>query len=340
MKRNIVFRSILLCSLIIIAVTFIKLPYYVTKPGMAAELEPIVEVENGYKNESGSFSLTTVQFGRANPITYMWAKFHDYYYLMPLEDFKRKDESDEDYFKRQLHLMETSQESAITTAYLKANKSVSYSFHGVYVEEIVKGMPAENKLKVGDRIYKVDQYLFQTAEEFIEYVGNKENGDKITISFERDGVKKQVEVPVAPFEEEPSKIGIGISLITDRELIVDPKIKLNTEEIGGPSAGLMMALEIYNQLNKEDISKGYKIAGTGTINPEGEVGPIGGISQKIVAADKAGMDIFFAPNEKGKNTSNYQEAIEVGKKIKTKMKIVPVDTFDDALDYLQKLKEK
>ncbi len=61
----------------------------------------------------------------------------------------------------------------------------------------------------------------------------------------------------------------------------------------------MFSLEIYNQLMEEDLTKGYKIAGTGTIDSEGTVGPIGGIDQKIVAADKAGAEIFFAPNEKG-----------------------------------------
>ncbi|MFP3361706.1 S16 family serine protease, partial [Planococcus sp. SIMBA_143] len=75
----------------------------------------------------------------------------------------------------------------------------------------------------------------------------------------------------------------------------DPSIKINTDEIGGPSAGLMFSLEIYNQLTEEDWTKGYEIAGTGTINDEGEVGPIGGIKQKIVAADGSGAEIFFAP---------------------------------------------
>ena len=82
------------------------------------------------------------------------------------------------------------------------------------------------------------------------------------------------------------------------------------------------------------------IAGTGTINQSGEVGPIGGISQKIVAADKAGMDIFFAPNENGQSTSNYKEAVKVGEKIKTDMQIIPIDSFNDAVNYLMNLKEK
>lgn len=62
--------------------------------------------------------------------------------------------------------------------------------------------------------------------------------------------------------------------------MVDPKVKIDSHEIGGPSAGLMFTLEIYNQLVDEDLTRGHEIAGTGTINEKGEIGPIGGIQQK------------------------------------------------------------
>ncbi|HJV30720.1 MAG TPA: S16 family serine protease, partial [Bacillales bacterium] len=113
-----------------------------------------------------------------------------------------------------------------------------------------------------------------------------------------------------------------------------------TDEIGGPSAGFMFSLEIYNQLTKEDLTKGYQIAGTGTIASDGKVGPIGGIEQKIIAADKAGAEIFFAPNEEGSKHSNYRDALKTAKDIGTKMKIVPIDTFDDAIKYLNTLHNK
>lgn len=125
--------------------------------------------------------------------------------------------------------------------------------------------------------------------------------------------------------------------MTDRDIVTDPPVRIESDQIGGPSAGLMFALEVYNQLIREDLTKGYRIAGTGTINIDGEVGPIGGISQKVIAAHKAGADIFFAPNERGAKHSNYKEAVKTAKDIGTNMKIVPVDTFDDAVQFLQKL---
>jgi PDZ domain-containing protein len=340
LKSKTFLRAAILLVMIVLILSFIKLPFYVTQPGMTSELEPIIEVENGFNDEEGSFSLTTIRFGRANPLTYMWAKLHDFYYIQPLEEIRREEETDEEYFKRQLHMMEASQEAAVTVAYQKANKRVDYLFHGIYVDGIVKDMPAAEVLKVGDRIYKADNIEFQTAEQFIDFVAQKKEGEEITISFERESKQKQGSLQLAAFSDDPTKVGIGISLTTDRELIVEPDIKLDTEDIGGPSAGLMMSLEIYGQLTEGDLTKGYSIAGTGTINQSGEVGPIGGISQKIVAADKAGMDIFFAPNENGQSTSNYNEAVKVGKKIKTDMQIIPIDSFDEAVDYLMNLNEK
>ncbi|HZH61914.1 MAG TPA: SepM family pheromone-processing serine protease [Metabacillus sp.] len=340
MKSRTIFRSGLVLAVILLIMSFIKLPFYITQPGMASELESIIKVENGFEDEEGSFSLTTVRFGRANPLTYMWAKLNEFYYIHPLEEIKREDESDKEYMNRQLHMMEISQESAISVAYQKANKKVEYTFHGIYVDGVIKDMPAASVLEVGDRIYKVDSIELQTAEEFIEYVGTKKEGDQVNIMFDREGKQDEAQITLAPFPDQPEKVGLGISLVTDRQMDVEPEIELQTEEIGGPSAGLMMSLEIYNQLTEGDLTRGYQIAGTGTINAEGEVGPIGGISQKIVAADKEGIDIFLAPNGNGNPISNYKEAVETGKKIGTEMKIIPIDSFDEAVEYLQNLETK
>jgi len=334
MRKSLVTKSFIIGAVLALLFTFIQLPYYVTKPGMAQELEPIIDVEGGYEEE-GSFMLTTVRMGKANIFSYLWAKIDDYHMIYPIEQIRQEGESDEEYTYRQLHLMEGSKESAITVAYRYANKSVSYTYHGIYVMGVVKGMSAEKQLKPGDRIFKVNDNDIQTSEEFIEYVSGMKEGDKIEITFERDDKEQVATLTVQPFPEEPDRVGVGISLVTDKEIVATPSINIDTEKIGGPSAGLMFTLEIYNQLTEEDITHGLKIAGTGSINENGEVGRIGGISQKIVAADKSGVDVFFAPNELGSSTSNYQEALKTAEDIHTDMKIVPVDTFEEAVTYLE-----
>jgi len=121
-------------------------------------------------------------------------------------------------------------------------------------------------------------------------------------------------------------------------------VKVNPGAIGGPSAGLMFSLQIYQQLTDQNIRRGRKIAGTGTINPDGSVGEIGGIDKKIIAAKKAGATIFFAPYLKPtkavlaleeNHQTNYQVAKATAKKYAPEMKVVPVSSFNQAIKYLK-----
>ncbi|AEH48702.1 SepM family pheromone-processing serine protease [Parageobacillus thermoglucosidasius] len=337
MKKRVYVVTFFMGVIVALLLIFIKLPYYVTMPGTAQDLKPLVHVENGDKDE-GELMLTTVKMGRANVVAYLLAHIRSFYELHPLDEIKQEGETDEEYTMRQFQLMEQSKEAAIVVAYKKAGKPVSYKAKGVYVMSVVPHMPAYGRLKVGDRIVEIDGKKMDTSEQMVQYIRTKKKGDHVSIMFER-GKKKKVEtLALMPFPHDPKQIGVGISLATDYDVVTNPPVRVNSEQIGGPSAGLMFSLEIYNQLVDEDITKGHKIAGTGTININGEVGPIGGISQKIVAADKEGAEIFFAPNENGAADSNYREAVKTAKEIGTSMKIVPVDTFDDAVRYLERMK--
>jgi Lon-like protease len=341
MNSKVLYRTILLTAVILLAATFFYLPYYVTKPGMAKELEPIIEVKDGY-SEKGSFMLTTVRMGKANIYSYLMAKFSKYQEIYPFEEVRSKDETDEEYNVRQLHLMSTSKLAAIEVAYKKAGIPVEYDYNGVYVLNVVPSMPAEGKLEPGDRIFKVDDHDFSSSDQFIQYVSEKGAGDSITLTFKRDDKIQDTVIEVQEFTDGVSKgkVGIGIGLVDDKKIKVSPSVTVKTDEIGGPSAGLMFSLEIYNQLTKDDLTKGYAIAGTGTISPDGSVGRIGGIDQKVIAADKAGAEIFLAPNENGIKGSNYEIAIKTAEDIDTKMKIIPVNTFGDAITYLEELVAK
>jgi Lon-like protease len=338
-KRFYVRFFTILIAIFFLILSFYSLPYYVSKPGMAKELEPIIEVENGY-DEEGSFMLTTIRMGKANVYTYLIASLSDYQEIYPLEAIRSEEESEEEYNVRQLHLMSSSKQSAIEVAYKNAGIPIEYQFKGVYVLNVVEDMPADGKLMPGDRVYKVDGIEFSSSEEFIEYVSEKAPGDEISLSYIRQDKEHEVVIKVQSFPDDKTHVGVGIGLVDDKDLLVNPDVEINTEAIGGPSAGFMFSLEIYNQLVEEDLTRGYQIAGTGTISSTGKIGRIGGIKQKIVAADKAGAEIFFAPFEEGAKDSNYEEAVVTAKDIGTKMKIVPVDTFEEAIKYLEKLPSK
>ncbi len=281
MNRKKIIRNVLLIAAILLAISFYYLPYYVSKPGMAKELEPIVEVEDGY-DEKGSFMLTTVRMGRANIYSYLMAKISKYQELYTLDEIKGDDETDEEYNVRQLYLMDSSKWAAIEVAYKKANIPVDVRYKGVYVLNVVPDMPAEGKLQPADRIFKVDGIEFTSSEQFMNYISSKKVGDLVVLTYNRKNEINEVSLTVSEFkqEENKGKVGMGIGLVDDKELIVQPEVKVQSDEIGGPSAGFMFSLEIYNQLTKEDFTKGYKVAGTGTISTDGTIGKIGGIEQK------------------------------------------------------------
>ncbi|MEH6944896.1 SepM family pheromone-processing serine protease [Bacillus sp. JJ722] len=336
--RRVVKGSLIIISLLVLCAYFIPLPYYVSKPGMAKELEPIIEVDNG-TDATGNFMLTTVQMGKANIFTYTLAQFMDYWTIHDENEVRRDDETDEEYEMRQLHMMEGSKEKAIISAFHEAKKPYETVYKGIYVYGLVDGMPAADVLEVGDRVTKVNQKRIESSKQFTNIIAQHKQGDSINLEIIRDKkvLHKDVKLEKIP---ETGKLGIGIILIDDIDVKTTPHVSIDSDQIGGPSAGLMFSLEIYNQLVKEDITKGYEIAGTGTINEKGEVGAIGGIDQKVVAASDSGAQVFFAPNENGRKDSNYALAKKTAEDIKTDMKIIPVDTIDDALDYLKKLKEK
>jgi PDZ domain-containing protein len=251
--------------------------------------------------------------------------------------------------------MLTSQSSAIQAAYHLLNIPYHISNDGVVVVQIYKDFPAYGVLEAGDYIVKVDGTPIQLSEDLQKQLKGKKAGDSVTISYKRKNVIRDASIKLAllPLEkgevtkEEDRRAGLGVVPANVQSVKADDsnkQVTIKAGEIGGPSAGLMFSLEIVNRLNTEDLTKGYKIAGTGTIDDKGVVGVIGGIQHKIIAADKAGAEIFFAPKDyitpKGEKIPNYSDAVQRAKEINTSMKIVPVGNIDDALKFLQTLPAK
>lgn len=329
--------------ILVLAVAFFlsnyKLDYYIYQPGSIYELDEVVEVDGHFDSE-GKLHLVTVRGGQATPIYYLWAQIRPYYEINDLSEVRPEGISEAEYRETQLAYMESSQEAAKVVAYERAGKDITIDYIGVYVLSVVEDMPAFGLLEVGDQIIEVNGEEVFSAEEVVAMTSSFNIGDTVAIKAKREEEVVDVSIELAPLPNEPNRAGMGVGLVTDRIVEVNPEVTFNSGAIGGPSAGLMMSLEIYNQLTSDDITKGYQIVGTGEIDYEGNVYRIGGVDKKVVAADRAGADIFFVPNEGGKARSNYEVALETKEEIGTDMVIVPVDTFDDALNYLEQLEPK
>ncbi len=345
-QRIRLFRWVFIFLVIILAVSiYVPLPYYISRPGSAMELAPIIQVEGGTKNEKGTFMLTTVRMGEANLAWYMYSHFSPDAELIDKKLVVNPGESSEEYTKRELAVMQNSQMLAEAVAFQRAGYPIKVENQGVAVMGTIAGMPAQNVFTIGDVITQIDQQRTPTTTELLAYLSNKQAGDTIEVHFQRDGKEQAASITLAALPPDAgtnkSRAGFGIRPENKQYVQIPKKVTISSQRIGGPSAGLMFTLEIYDQLKPDiDLTRGYRIAGTGTISADGTVGRIGGINHKIVAAENAKAEIFFAPDDRSGDVSNYQEALATAKRIGTKMKIVPVRTVDDALSYLQALPPK
>ncbi|AIC94935.1 SepM family pheromone-processing serine protease [Shouchella lehensis] len=311
-----------------------ELPYYYSQPGMAEPVEEMVTVEGGIKDDEGTFMLTTVRSAKATPALLFWSLFSEFRSLNPAPSGM----TDEEYNQRQQLLMAHSQDDAKIAAFRASNKGdVQIDYSGVYVVGTTEGMSAADQLEPGDVITHVDGEEVGTSEALIDLLAAYSDGDIVTMTFERDDEILMKNLAFSTFPDElnlgDERVGVGVSVETVRTATFSPEVDIAAGAIGGPSAGLIFALEIYSQLEEIDLTSGLQIAGTGTINEDGEVGAIGGANQKVVASDRAGADYFLVP----KNGNNYEEARAAAESINTDMEIVPIETFEEAIAFLETL---
>lgn len=302
--------------------------YYIIIGGGISDVGERIEVENGYSSK-GSFNLSYVSELKGTTVSYLlsyvipsWERLGiDYYQYDESDDFDTID------FRGDLEL-KNANSVAVKTAYELANKDIKVISNNIYV--IAKFEGYESDLKIKDQILKIDGKALNSVKEYQQLIQTFDVGDEVVVTVLRND--KEVDVVNTIYDLEGRKI-LGISLNYYYELEVDPEVDINFESgESGPSGGLMTTLEIYNQLVKEDITKGYTIAGTGTIEEDGSIGSIGGVKYKVLGAADGGADIFLVPAG-----SNYESAIAAKEEMNLDIEIYAVSTIEEALDILNNL---
>ena len=329
MRKDKLTKSIGILIILFIVINFVPTSYYVMSPGIAEDLGPIITVENGHKSDiEGSFLLTAVGSQRATVWDYIYVNFFqpEGYELEILSEQLPEGIDMDKYLNMMSDLMEESKMTAEAVALRKLGYEVKVQGEGVEIIEVLEASNASEQLQNGDIIKQIDGQKVEIASEAVEIIRNREVGAQVSLEVIRNNERLSFTVETIELPESPGQASIGILIGTKNLDYQFPiEVSYDTGNIVGPSAGGMFALEIYNQMVKEDITAGKKIAGTGTINLEGEIGRIDGIVQKIIAAENAEAEIFILPQE------NYEEA----QTIETKLQLVPVETFDDAINFLQ-----
>lgn len=186
--------------------------------------------------------------------------------------------------------MVDSQQEAITAALTELKVPFQTQ---VVVALISDGTPAAGRLKMGDVITGVDGKPVRNAVGLRTLIGRRTPGQSVSLDIRRGGTAQRLSLPTVPDPQNASRPIVGVST-TERP---NPPftVTINLKDVGGPSAGLMFALGIIDTLTPGELNGGRHIAGTGTINQEGVIGPIGGVAQKVVAAREAGATVFLTP---------------------------------------------
>ena len=195
------------------------------------------------------------------------------------------------------------------------------------VGQVTDNGPATGTLRDDDELISVNNVDVESACAVRQTVGDAGAGTDATIRFRRDGVEQTAVVKLGKRPDDDSKGMLGIE--TSEKPEVPFEVQFNLEDVGGPSAGLMFSLAVIDKLTPGDLSGGQFVAGTGTIDACGDVGPIGGIPYKMVAAREAGAVTFLVPAD------NCAEAIQ---RAPDGLRLVRVENVTDAVSSLESLR--
>ena len=312
--------------IVIGSMTIVKTDYYFMSPGPPYQWDiEYGNIEN-YEFDGNLFQLT-VRRDEANALIYAWSYLDNSVDLYPREVILPKGVTPEELSQISIQNMKTSENVAIAVALTYIGYDIGSKGDGVSVVGILDDSPVKDKLLKGDVLNSINGEEISSATEFIATLRRYQIGDFVTIGLERDfdGETKNIEVETKliehiEYEGEPM---VGFLATTINERFDFPfEVDIKTGNVGGPSAGLMMALNVYNNLIPEDITNSLVVAGTGTIEIDGSVGPVGGIKQKVIAAKRAGAKLILVP------TANFEEAIPMASESTA---IVAIDSFEEAL---------
>jgi PDZ domain-containing protein len=195
----------------------------------------------------------------------------------------------------------------------------------ISVKSVTPNTPASGKLQPGDVIESVDGVDVNAADKLLQEIRGKPAGTTLTFGVVRKGSKLTVQIPTVAGDDGVPRVGFTPELTSAAPFTLDIPI----DNIGGPSAGLMLALGIIDKIKSEDLTGGKVIAGTGTIDAAGAVGAIGGMPQKLVAAKSAGATYFLTPKD------NCAEAVA---NAQPGLPLVRVATLDEALAALEAIR--
>ncbi|MDN5821889.1 MAG: hypothetical protein L0H39_10420, partial [Brachybacterium sp.] len=318
--------SLVVLCLMILGGSLLPVPYVIERPGPAIDVlgeyedEEILVIDGAETHPTdGALMMTTVSVDggpgyRVTPVEVVGAWFDRSKLVLPREVVFPEDQTREQTTLINTAAMSTSQQGAVAVALDELG--IEYQ-DVVMVVGVQEDSAAEGTLEGDDVIVSVSGETADGAEGYQRLIDAVPDGEPIPMVVRRGGEEITLEVPTAMVDGTPR---MGVMLAPGHEFPMD--VQISVGNIGGPSAGMIFSLSVYDELTPGALTGGHRIAGTGTIATDGTVGPIGGIRQKMAGAQETGAEYFLAPSK------NCDEV--VGSE-PDDLDVVAVSTFQDAL---------
>jgi len=304
---------------------------YIFLPDSAHPVAPLVKVQGGHNAANGGgIYFVDVLVEQANMLEQLFPGIESGSSLYPPAAVIAPGTDSAQQESVELSEMASSQQIAAAVALRADGRKVTVSDNGALIEAIEPGFPAANHLEPTDVIVAVNGTPTPTLKALQTAMVGRSIGSHLTFTVLRDRTTRRITLTTVPLRRGSHRGVVGIYLGQSETVHLPIHVSIDANGVGGPSAGLAFALEVLQQLGR-NVDHGLKIAATGEIYLDGQVGPIGGIEQKTIGARAAGVDAFLVPAG--------QNAIDA-RKYADGLRIIPVESFQQALHALATLSQK
>jgi len=301
---------------------------YIFLPDRAHPVAPLVTLPGGHDPARGGFYFVDVVVRKATLLERLFGGLHNGADLFPASAVNPPGVGDAQRRRIDVQDMLRSQQVAAAVALKAAGEKVTLRATGARVDLIEPGKPAVGKLEPDDVLTAVDGTPVHSPSDVFVAMRKHSVGDLVHFTVRRGTTTLVVGIRTVVDDQGPRRPVVGVLLTTALDIRLPVAVRIDAGDVGGPSAGLAFALEVYEE-DGHNLVHGLKVAATGEIFPDGSVGPIGGIKQKTIGAREAGVDAFLVPA--GENARDARKSAGG-------LRIIPVETFQQALHALATLR--
>ena len=315
----------LLVAAAAVAVWIFPTESYIFLPNRAHPVAPLVEVKGGKDPKSGGIFFVDVLVRKATVIERIFPGLREGATVVPAEQVRPPGVSESQRRNEELQEMQMSQKVAAAVALRELGYKVVAKPIGARIEFVDPEAPAAGKLLPGDVVTSADGKPVKGPAGLRRAIREAGTKQDVALLVKRGDEEAEVSVRPAPGPQGTPVVGVIVSQAADIKLPVD--VEIDTKGVGGPSAGLAFALDLMEELGR-DVDHGNRVAVTGALELDGTVGEIGGVKQKTIGVERAGIDVFLVPaGDNAAEARRYADGI----------RIVPVTSFQQALRSLATL---